>query len=220
MNSNRIWVLGSVVVIIGLLVATWFLGVSPQLALSALATTDQVAVDGQNQVQQTKLNKLKADFAAIDDLNDQLDAAREVVPGDKGQSTLIAEMGKLAKSNKVSIEGLVFADPVTYAPGDSTDPDVVASIPLVSTGNFLSVPITMTLDGNYGNIMSFIDDLQNGTRLVLVHDLSLTEGQATQSSAAKVLVGAETFVLLGAADVPAPASTEAPVATPEAETAQ
>jgi Tfp pilus assembly protein PilO len=211
MNSNRIWVLGSVVVIIGLLAATWFLGVSPQLSLAALSATDKIAVDGQNQIQQAKVTQLKSDFEGMDALEKELDTAREVVPNSKGQAALIAEIASIAKKNKITVEGLAFADPIPYTPGDSVDPDVVASIPLVSTGNFFTVPVTMTLQGKYGDVMDFVDEVQHGTRLVLIHDLALNEGLAKKTSEVNFSVAGETYIVLGAADVPAPAVVEAPV---------
>ena len=208
MNSNRIWVFGAVFVILAVVAATWFIGVSPQLAQAATSTLDRTAVESQNQAHEATLDRLKADFEGLDGLNSQLEAAREVVPGDKAESTLLAEIDRLAKSNKVVVASVSLAEPLPYTPTDATDPEVIAAMGSLSAGNFMTIPITFGVVGKYGNILSFIDDLQQGTRLVLVHDLAMGEGTAKSSADATFAFAAETFVLLDSSDVAAPVVDE------------
>ena len=49
---------------------------------------------------------------------------------------------------------------------------------LVTAANFVYVPVTLTIDGSYGNVLDFIEGLQKGTRLVLVTTFSTSPAVA------------------------------------------
>jgi len=214
MNSNRIWTLGAVLVIVGLLAATWFLGVSPQLAASTAADAERQGIEAQNAVNTATLASLKAQFAKIDELRTDLETSREVVPASVQQSILIGQIGDFAKSNDVEISLAAFEDPTPSIPGSSTDPELSAAFGQVSPESFLVVPLSMTIDGEYNDVMNFIDDLQTGTRLVLVYEVTMAEGAAKAGADVSIAIAGQTFVLLDAASVPAPVETAAPVETP------
>lgn len=46
--------------------------------------------------------------------------------------------------------------------------------PLVTAANFVSVPVSLTVDGSYGSVLDFLEGLQKGTRLVMVTTFSTT----------------------------------------------
>ena len=207
MNTNRIWVLGSVVIIVVILAATWFLGVSPQLATAALSTSDRVAVEAQNTVAQSTVASLKAQYENIDELTAELDAARVGMPSAKNQSPLLRDIGTYAKAAKVKVVSVSFQDPTPYIDGQSLDPELAGALGLVSSANFLVIPIELTVKGDYSKVMSFVDKLQHGDRIVLVHDLGMGEGGLGASDEVSIAISAETFVLLDSASVP---SVEAP----------
>lgn len=50
--------------------------------------------------------------------------------------------------------------------------------PLVTGENFVAIPITIGLDGGYGNVLDFVESLQKGTRLTTVTALSTTKQDA------------------------------------------
>jgi len=214
MNSNRLWTLGAVLVIVGLLAATWFLGVSPQLAAAQLADSERAGIETQNVANQSTLTSLKAQFEKIDELRAELAESREVVPASVQQSLLIGQIGDFAKANDVKISLASFSDPEASIAGSSTDPELSAAMALVSPESFLVVPLSMTIHGEYTDVMNFIDDLQTGTRLVLVFEVTMPEGRAKKGETVDISIAGETFVLLDAADVPVPAVD--PAATPEA----
>ena len=202
MNSNRIWTLGSILVIAALLAATWFLGVSPQLAASTAADTERQGIEAQNAVNEATLASLKAQFEKIDELRTDLAASRDVVPASVQQSILIGQIGAFAKKNDVVISLAAFEDPTPSIPGSSTDPELSGALAQVTPENFLVVPLSMTIDGDYADVMNFIDDLQTGTRLVLVYEVAMAEGAAKAGSDVSISIAGQTFVLLDAASVP------------------
>jgi len=207
MNSNRIWTLGTALVIVGLLAATWFLGVSPQLSAASLADSEREGIETQNVANEATLASLKAQFEKIDELRTDLADAREAVPASVQQSLLIGQIGDFAKANDVKITLAAFDDPAASLPGTSTDPELSNALSLVTPESFLVVPLSMSIRGEYTDVMNFIDDLQNGTRLVLVFEVSMPigDGRAKKGETVDISIAGETFVLLDAASVPAPA---------------
>lgn len=80
--------------------------------------------------------------------------------------------------------------PTAAAPVPPTPGDVAAALapkpsPLVTTANFVSVPISLTVDGNYGNVLDFLEGLQKGTRLVMVTTFSTKAAVVAQTAPAE-----------------------------------
>ena len=49
---------------------------------------------------------------------------------------------------------------------------------LITATNFVSVPISLSVTGSYGNVLDFLESLQKGTRLVMVTTFATSEGSA------------------------------------------
>ena len=214
MNSNRIWVLGSVLVIFAILVATWFLGVAPQLALAGAADDERATVEAQNVSNQATLDTLRAQFEGIDGLRSELAEVREIVPADKDQAPLLKEIGAAASKYDVDVVGVTFEDAEPYLPGDSQDPEVQGALAVVNSNNFLVIPMAMSVAGNYEDVMNFIDTIQKGDRLVLVHSLGMSEGLAKSGERVQISISAETYVLLDAANTIIPVEEESTTTAP------
>ena len=208
MNTNRIWTLGAFLIIGVVLVATYFLGVSPQLAAVSAANDEKDGVVAQNVVNQATLTRLKAQFEGIDALRADLKSAQIVVPPAMDQALLIGQIGDTAESNGISVLSISFSEPAPFAEATSDDPELSAALAKVSPQNFLVLPVDIAVTGKYGDVMDFVDDLQNGNRLILVHDLSLSEGEVSADADVTLALGTEVFVMLEAANTPAAPGTE------------
>lgn len=173
MGTNRLWLIGTFVLIVLMLAGTYFIGVAPQLGAAALAAAETTTVRAQNVGHQQQLDALKEQFENIDSLRSDLEDLRLEVPGEPDQTPLLAQIGALATANEVSVGGIAFETPVLYVPGDSTDPEVVAAAASVSSGNFYVIPVTMTVTGTGEHTFAFLTQLQTGTRLFLVYELGI-----------------------------------------------
>lgn len=80
---------------------------------------------------------------------------------------------------------------------------VPVTSPLVTSENFIAIPITLGFEGSYENVLTFVEGLQKGTRLTAVTAFSTTKD------------GAEAPAASGDADTPAaaPAATDAVTGT-------
>jgi len=72
----------------------------------------------------------------------------------------------------------------------------------------------MSVAGNYEDVMNFIDTIQKGDRLVLVHSLGMSEGLAKSGERVQISISAETYVLLDAANTIIPVEEESTTTAP------
>jgi len=215
MSSNRIWTIGAAVVILGVLVATWFLGVSPQITAAGAAATERTDVEAQNQVQEAALNALKKQFDELDTIKADLDDARKVVPSARDKSLFSKQIDQLSTKYGITITSLAFADPKPFVPYTSDDPELGGALAQVNEGNFLVIQVDITAIGPTKSMMAFVQAMQTGERLYLLHDLSMTEAVYGGNNEIDVALSGEVFVLLDAASVPVPEATETPAPVDE-----
>ena len=206
MNTNRLWLIGAFVLIAVMLGGTWLIGVAPQLGAAATAASELTQVQALNAGHQRTLEELEQQYEHIDDLKAQVDDLRKEMPVEVDEAALLEEIGALAAANGVVVSNVTFDIPVVYAPGDSVDPEVVAASASVSNGNFFVVPMQMRVTGPNAGAFAFLKQLQNGTRLVLVSDLTVAGAEEGPIAQAVVLgITSEVFVLDNSAAV-APAA--------------
>jgi len=216
MTTNRIWTFGAILVIVAVLAATWFLGISPQFAAAGAAADERTSVETQNTAQEATLAELKKKFDTIDEIKADLEEARLVIPAARDKSRFSKQVDQLATKYGVFVKSLVFADPVPYTPGASEDPELVAALGLVNPSNFLVIAVDIGVTGKTKNVLNFMQAVQTGQRLFLLHNLEMTlEGIFAGDNVVEVKLSGQTFVLLDAASVPAPEPTETPAPADE-----
>jgi len=213
MNANRLWNIGAAIIIVALIAGTWFLGASPQLAAAGAASAERASVESQNQAHKATVIALKKQYESIDLLTSELEDAREGVPLGKAQKEFLIQISAAAAKAGVIVVTTSVADPILFAPVPSVEPEVNAAVASLSAGNFYVLPTDIKVLGAAEKILVFTDLLQKGTRLFLVHDLTMAEGSFRYGTEAEVVITGEAFVLLDAASTPAPPVVETPATT-------
>lgn len=203
MNATRLWVIGAIVVALGLLAIGWFAGVQPNLAEAAkaeMARLDAVEVNAMNEL---ALVELKQQFEDLDELEGELADLQVAVPLGLDAPGLYREVMASAAALGVSVTELVIGEPRAYgappapapapaasaeddaqAPTDEaeTAPVVVDAAPVappivtdarISAQNFVAVPTTITVTGSFSAVQAYVGAAQHGERLFLVTALDL-----------------------------------------------
>ncbi|TFD17171.1 hypothetical protein [Cryobacterium sp. TMT2-23] len=215
MDLNRLWVLGSVVLIAATALLGWVLGISPKLSEAGLADADRVAVETQNSASALKVAALKEKFDSIGDLKGELSALRMAVPNAAEIPAFVTQLDSIAEQHQVTLTDISVNDAQAYVPlvvaptaieapaADASAPTAttaptataaptaaevaaaLAPVPnaLITASNFVSVPISLSVSGSYGNVLDFIEGLQKGTRLVMVTTFATTPAEASSSAA-------------------------------------
>ncbi len=178
MNKNRMWVIGSVLAMAVTVAAGWLIGISPQLATVASANSDRANVIASNTRNGILLAKLKRDYENIDALKNQVATLHESVPTSADVSSFVTELNTLANARKVTLKSINVSDARAYTPmtqaaaAKTTTSSSPQTNPKITTTNFVTIPVTIGVTGDYSKVLDFVNDVQLGRRLFLVSTLS------------------------------------------------
>ncbi len=228
MQQHRIISLLSIIVMIIIPVAGWFLVAQPQLAAAAYADQQRAETEMQIQLSSAIVQKLKEDSARLPELNDDLNTLRTSIPADVDSEGYIDGLDALARVSGVTITGLTVDQPSVYAPatpavapvvpdpsveGDAaetpaapSDPAIVTS-PLIDSSNFVAIPVTLELSGDWTPILKFVDGLQTSPRLFLVSSLETRAVEGSDTLLTAKIGGYIYAIPTGVEGKPRPIST-------------
>jgi Tfp pilus assembly protein PilO len=190
MQQHRIISLASILVMLLIPVIGWFLVAQPQLAAASTADQQRVAMEAQIAATSAIVAKLKEDSARLPELNDDLNELRTSIPAGVDPSGYIDGLDALARLHHVSITTLTVSDPLAYiaatdptavappaegedavsAPPPEANPAIVTN-PLITSSNFVAIPVTIEIVGDWPTVLNFVDGLQSTDRLFLVTTL-------------------------------------------------
>lgn len=249
MDKNRLWTIGSVLVMAIVVGLGWFLGIAPQVAGVAAADAQRAGVEQTNVQHEATLAQLKKDYARLGVLNGQLASLSQSVPGDTAMPAFVDEINAIASGAGVTITGFSVADAQPYAavappaaaavpsPASSTatpapsatpaatptpapSPTAVAGMPPVTSpkltsANFSSLAVTLNVQGEYQQILSFVHGVQQGKRLFLVSGITTTAAAVAgpSNSAGTAATGSQSATISGLVYVVTPDGTS--TATPD-----
>lgn len=206
MNSNRIWVGGSLALAAIVLLTGWFVGVSPMLSMAAKTESDRSMVMAQNQMLGIALSNLKERYTKLGALKSTLADLRVPLPGDADMPEFFQQLNRVQNATGAAVTSVTVSDglpflpviadiPVEQAPVDpaadgtqTTVADVSApaeigpaSIPgadLLTPDSFISIPVGLTATGSLEQVSAFLNALQTGNRLFLVTKFTLVKDPA------------------------------------------
>lgn len=235
-SSNRLWILLTVVLGIGILALGWFLGISPKLDEASATDASKSTVDALNQQKSLEVQRLKTDSTKLPAIRQELSQLLEQLPSNAAYPTFLTELNQIAGANHIDVTNVTFAVPTTLT-GATTSAAVTSPTPSASStataappapvtnvvppGSTVAIPTTMTLTGTFNSLQSATGDLQTGKRLFLVSGLQFAkiDASASDSSAAYtvnvtgtmyVLTDGSTLISSTAASSPVPTPTVAP----------
>lgn len=230
MNASRIWILGTVVLCLGILLLGWFAAVQPQLISALAAEVSRAEVESANAAHEEHLAELEEQFGSLASLEEQLEKLQRSVPPVAAMPAFVDELHALAAASGVSVREVTVADPQPYgaastvqetaeepaagddaATGESAAPSEApaqpAAAPAVPTtsgngitaANFILIPVTVTVEGSYSTVLSFVKSAQNGERLFLVNSLTVQPVDAANigaGAAYNAVLGGFVYVLV------------------------
>jgi Tfp pilus assembly protein PilO len=178
MNKNRMWVIGAVLAIVVIVASGWLIGIAPQLAVATSAKNDRSNVMIANARNQILLAKLKRDYQNIDALKNQISNLQESVPSVANIPSFVTELNTLANARRVTLKSIAVSDAKPYttisqgATGTASGSSKVNS--KITPTNFVIIPVQITVTGDYGKVLDFVNDVQLGQRLFFVSALTST----------------------------------------------
>ena len=247
MDKQRLVIAGvglAIAVVIGL---GYLFGVQPQLTAAATAAGQTTQIASANHVSEVQLQQLKKDYANIDQFKGQLADLQQSIPSTRSLDIFVSDLHALAASTGETISGVDPSDPVAYtppaAPVDATPQATNTSSPspsptatptaapapaapqapktttnsLITAGNFVAIPITISVKGTTDGAIAFLGALQHGKRLILVTGFSGSEDNQAPTTTGGGAAAAATqvsYTIKGLVYVLANASQATPTPTP------
>lgn len=158
-RTDRIWLFGGLLVIVGMIVASWFLAISPKLQ-------EAEDVQGQADDMSVRLVALKREVAELKtkaakeaSYRADHDKYRAALPKGWSQSAFLRQLQASGTSVNVEVSGMTAGEPAK----SPADPGVV------------ELPITLTAEGTTTDLSRFLDRLQNvQPRAVLITSANLS----------------------------------------------
>lgn len=129
MDKTRLWMIGSVIVMVALVALGWVVGIQPQFDQAAAADTQTAQVDQTIAANTAVLDRLKKDSANLPALKKTLASLAASVPTESANAAFMDELNGFAAANGVVISGWAIADGQPYAA------PAAPAAPVASTGS-------------------------------------------------------------------------------------
>jgi Tfp pilus assembly protein PilO len=226
MNQTRTWTAGTAVAAVLLLIAGWFLLISPQRSEAADLRDQVTAQNAANDQIALKTKQLQAQFASLPERQAQLAEIKQQMPDNPALPSLIRDLSSYAESAHVKLDSVAPGTPAAVAAAAPAAPAAAAGQPVApgqgsvapSTDGLLSIPTTVTAVGSYSELTLYLQKLQSSMRRAfLVNTVSLAKAStgAGTSTDLTMTLNAQIFVMHTAAAAPAaPVIPAAPNTTP------
>lgn len=201
MQSHRLISGATILLMIVLVVAGWFLVAQPQLAAAATANSALTGVQTEIARTQTTIAQLRSQQKDLPKLEKQLAALRTSIPATAAAASYIDGLNALAASAGVTLTSIAVSDGVAYTPPVVVPPPAAAgspaagstptpaasakpatpvaptgwipkSDPRITGSNFIAIPVSISTVGDWNATLSFFKKLQSGKRLFLVAGFS------------------------------------------------
>jgi type IV pilus assembly protein PilO len=180
MTETRKWTVGTALVAVVVLLAAWFLLISPKRAEVADLEAQTAAQQQENSKLQTEKEVLQQQNKNLPEMQADLAALKTKIPDAPELPTYIRELQDLGRQSGVTFTTLTPSAAVTVggaapaAPGGATlTPDQLAAI-----------NVTVEVSGDYFAITKFMNGLETASRYTLVSGYSITEAEAATEDAA------------------------------------
>jgi type IV pilus assembly protein PilO len=223
MTSSRTWTAGAAVVAVLLVVAGWFLLISPQRSAAADLRDQTSAQQATNSQIQLKTKQLQAQFASLPARQAQLAEIKQQMPDNPALPSLIRDLSSNAEDAAVTLVSVSPGTPeVLTGVNGAAAPSAPGQPAQVADGGVLAIPTTVVVSGSYAQLTLYMQKLQTSMRRAyLVENIQLAEDDddavavpaSTKGSVLRMTVTGKLFMLTAAAPNAA-APVTAPTAAP------
>jgi Tfp pilus assembly protein PilO len=210
MTKIRQWSILTVVAVLVVFAAGWFLLVKPQHAKSASLRSQAATQQESNQLLLTQIASLQVEQKSLPQQQQALQKFTTQVPNDASEPTIIRQLTAAAAGAGVDLVSMtpgtaaaVVSATVATAPvpaatptaGATTTTPAAGATSLVpsaaTTGQLVQLPITIGVTGSFPNVESFFQSLEKLPRALMVTSWSMCP-DATETGAAAPTGGGAT----------------------------
>ncbi|WNM25779.1 hypothetical protein [Demequina capsici] len=167
-RANTDITVGTLFIVLLLAIGAWFLLFSPSLDARAEAIDQTAAANDQNDLLQTQLDGLLADYARLDEINAGLDAVHVDLPVREDLESVRSTINDTANAYGITIVDLTAGAPYNVDPSTLVLADAAAAVGKESTvdgltfTSLVATPMQLTVEGSYTKVLGALTDLQLG----------------------------------------------------------
>src|SRR3954447_8156335 len=186
MDKMRQWTMLTVVGVVAVLGAGWFLAVSPQRHHAAQLRSQALSQQSANGQLQARVSQLQQQQKGLPAQQRRLNQIATKIPDNPALPALIRQLSSAADGAGVELVSLSPANPTAFSPvGSSAPSTAVAGAATGTAGTLAQIPVAITVQGSYYNVESFFDAVEKLPRAVLIPGwtMNVVAGSATTGSA-------------------------------------
>ena len=208
MNTVREYRVPLLIGVGGLVVAVllWAILVSPQNSKLSSLKTQQTQLQTQQATLQTKLDALKSEKQQLSGRCADLQKIATQIPTVQSPTDIAAEESTFESqfNGLASTSGVNLVQFSGFVPATTAASTPAAATPAVgTTGAVTAVPTTLSVTGNYGQMVSFINGLDTFPRLFVIQQFVLAYGTSASASASTASSSSSSSGASGSAGAPA-----------------
>ena len=189
MTRIQQWAAGTVVALLLIVAAGWFLAISPQKHKVSNLGTQSAGQEQANSNLKTKLAELTTQMSAVPSEEAAVAAVTQKIPTDPEMPNYVRALTTIAGQTGVDLISVAPSVPVTVNVAAAAAP-VAAATPSASTAaatgaavapaapavNLQAIPVSLTVQGGYFQIQQFTAALQRLARSTVVTTVSIAPG--------------------------------------------
>jgi hypothetical protein len=195
MTVNRIWVIGTAIVVVVILALGWLLVIAPTVGQAQAAQQQTQTTNTQNAAQQASIVRLKAQSKKLPQSKAQLAKLQKSIPETFKSEDFLDQMEVDAASAGVVITNYSFGEAAAYGSASTTataaptpSPSAAAAAGGALSGKLFTVPISITARGSIPQVIEFIRLAQQNPRFFLLPSASYAVGQGSGTITGSVFI--------------------------------
>jgi type IV pilus assembly protein PilO len=215
MSQIRTWYVGAVVGALIIVLAGWFLLISPKKGDADTLRDQTTAQEAQNAQLRGRIDTLKAAQPGVPQQDAGVAAVAVKIPGNPALPTLIRQLNALSATTDIEIESVVPAVPTNMDVDAPTFTGVAVGQPNAATSQLQFITVEINGQGSFYNLERFVKGLEDNPRAVLVTQVQMTDkatSAATGTGAAPTDTRALKLTVRVFRTAPLESPTPAPVA--------
>jgi type IV pilus assembly protein PilO len=175
MEKMRQWSVLTAVGVLVVLVAGWFLLVSPQRSHAADLRTQAASEQSNNDTLRARLAQLEQQKKGLPEQQKLLDEIAAKIPDNPALPTLIRQLSGTAQGAGVDLDTMAPGEPapVAVSPLGTTATSTTTPPLAIGTSSLVQIPVTVTVKGNYFELYSFFRGVEKLDRAFLVSEFTV-----------------------------------------------
>jgi type IV pilus assembly protein PilO len=181
-SRTSLWLVATVLVSALLMVAGWFLLISPRQAQASELREENVSAQENNDLLELKIAQLKAQSATLSEAEAELATIQRQMPDSAQMPQLVRDVNRIADETGVELTSVAPGQATALSEESSTTQDSSGSA--TTTSKVVQIPLSIVVEGDYFQVVAYLQKLQTQlNRVILVTGIAITEADTSEPDA-------------------------------------